>query len=170
MIAHAFAQIDRRLAQSELEELFARTVKDYDQNIAVDTALYPGVRASLDAFQDDGWILAVCTNKPIRQASKLLKELEIDHHFVTVTGADSFAFKKPDPRHLLQTVDLAGGRRGQAVMVGDTQTDFLAAQNAKMPVVAVDFGYSDVPVETFEPNRVISSFDALMAEASALLG
>ena len=30
-----------------------------------------------------------------------------------------------------------------------------------MPVVAVDFGYTDLPVETFAPDRVISHFDEL---------
>ncbi|VFU07062.1 protein of unknown function [Methylocella tundrae] len=30
-----------------------------------------------------------------------------------------------------------------------------------MPVVAVNFGYTDLPVETFKPDRVIAHFDEL---------
>lgn len=168
MITHAYALNDERIEQGRLEELFAETVEDYDQNIAVDTVLYSGVRTSLEAFQKNGWLLAVCTNKPIRQARNLLQELNINHQFAAVTGVDSFEYKKPDPRHLIRTIELAGGSTELAVMVGDTRTDIFAARNAGIPVVAVDFGYSDVHVETFAPNRVISSFDELFSEASAL--
>ncbi len=64
---------------------------------------------------------------------------------------------------------MAGGRTKQAVMVGDTHTDVLTAQNAGIPVVAMDLGYSDIRVEKFEPDRVISSFDDLYSEAAVLV-
>ena len=37
-----------------------------------------------------------------------------------------------------------------------------------MPVVAVDFGYTDVPVAELGPDRVISHFDALDEAVRAL--
>jgi phosphoglycolate phosphatase len=37
-----------------------------------------------------------------------------------------------------------------------------------VPVIAVDFGYTDVPVKDLGPDRVISHYDAL-AEAVAAL-
>lgn len=169
MIAHAFALNNTPCEPRDLKQLFDDTVKDYDQNIAVKTELFPGVRSSLETFQNNGWLLAVCTNKPIKQARKLLAELNIEDVFSAVTGGDSFEFKKPDPSHLIRTIESAGGNTERAVMVGDTQTDIFAAQNADIPVVAVAFGYSDVDVQTLAPNRVISSFDALYAEASGLL-
>jgi len=169
MIAHAFSLADRQPKQRDLEHMFDVTVRDYDQNIAVQTTLYSGVENALKAFKSNGWLLAVCTNKPIAQTQKLLGRLNIDGFFDAVAGADSFEFKKPDPKHLIQTIEMAGGCIKQAVMVGDTQTDIFAAKNANVPVVAVDFGYSDVHVKTFAPDRVISNFDALYAEAAALL-
>ena len=169
MIKHAYDLRGGRLEQRKLDELFAETVEDYDRNIAVDTVLYPGVRRSIEEFQTSGWLLAICTNKPIKQATKLLDLLNLSPNFAAVTGVDSFEFKKPDPRHLTRTIELAGGRTEQAVMVGDTKTDIYAAQNAGIPVVAVDFGYSDVHVSTLKPNRVISSFDALHLEATSLI-
>jgi hypothetical protein len=38
-----------------------------------------------------------------------------------------------------------------------------------VPMIAVDFGYSDVPVEELGPDRVISHFDQLMEACDALL-
>lgn len=169
MITHAFALTDIQPEQGDLENMFDVTVRDYDQNIAVETTLYSGVKNALEAFQSNGWLLAVCTNKPIVQTQKLLGALNIDGFFDAVAGVDSFEFKKPDPRHLIQTIEMAGGSIKHAVMVGDTQTDILTAKNANVPVVAVDFGYSDVHVKTLAPNRVISNFDALYSEAASLL-
>ena len=169
MIAQACAESCLSFAQQDLDDAFNATVKDYDQNIAVDTALYPGVTASLEVFRSNGWLLAICTNKPVAQATKLLGALNIEHQFSAITGFDSFAFKKPDPRHLTRTIELAGGRTDRAIMVGDTKTDVLTAQNAGIPVVAVDFGYSDLDVRTLAPSGVISGFDALFAQAAKLV-
>ena len=46
-------------------------------------------------------------------------------------------------------------------MVGDSATDIRTARAAGVPVIAVDFGYADMPVATLGPDRVISSFAAL---------
>jgi phosphoglycolate phosphatase len=55
-------------------------------------------------------------------------------------------------------------------MVGDSGTDIATARAAGIPVVAVDFGYTEVPVRDLKPDRVISHFDALPAAVSELLG
>ena len=55
-------------------------------------------------------------------------------------------------------------------MVGDSRTDIEAARAAGTPVIAVDFGYTDVPVAELGPDRVISHFDALFDAAQGLLG
>ena len=81
--------------------------------------------------------------------------------FAAICGKDTFHVSKPDGRALLMTIEKAGGRHDNAIMVGDSKTDIETAQNAGIPVVAVDFGYSDHPVATYKPNRVISHFDAL---------
>lgn len=57
----------------------------------------------------DGWILAVCTNKPIGLARVLLDRLGIAGRFRAVLGADSLAIRKPHPGHLMETIKQAGG-------------------------------------------------------------
>jgi phosphoglycolate phosphatase len=46
-------------------------------------------------------------------------------------------------------------------MVGDSQTDIATARAALMPVVAVDFGYTDVPVRELGPDKIISHYSYL---------
>ncbi|VTZ25772.1 Phosphoglycolate phosphatase (fragment) [Methylocella tundrae] len=62
---------------------------------------------------------------------------------------------------MLHTIAKAGGDPRRAIMVGDSKTDIETARNAEVPVVAVNFGYTDLPVETFKPDRVIAHFDEL---------
>jgi phosphoglycolate phosphatase len=70
---------------------------------------------------------------------------------------------------LRQTVLKAGGDPGRALMVGDSATDVNTARAAGLPVIAVDFGYTEIPVPLLKPDRIISHFEALPAAVSELL-
>jgi phosphoglycolate phosphatase len=53
-------------------------------------------------------------------------------------------------------------------MIGDSKTDIDTARNAGVPVVAVNFGYTSEPVDTFKPDRVIGHYDELWGAVEAL--
>jgi len=76
---------------------------------------------------------------------------------------------KPDPAMLRATIARAGGELDLAVMVGDSMTDVATARNAGIPIVAVDFGYTQTPPHEFGADRLISHFDALPAAVDALV-
>jgi phosphoglycolate phosphatase len=106
--------------------------------------------------------MAVCTNKTEGMAVRLLTALGMAHRFAAITGQDTFAFRKPDPRHLTRNHRARRRRSGtSSVMVGDSRTDIDTAKAAGIPVVAVDFGYTERHVREFEPSRIISHFDEL---------
>lgn len=169
MIELAYTINDKPLLPQLLSELIDEFMEDYWHNICVDTVMYEGTEAVLKQFRANNWLLGVCTNKPIDMAEKLLHELGIKPIFSSITGANSFEFRKPDPRHLLKTIELAGGTAERAIMIGDSQTDILTAQNAKIPVVAVDFGYTEQPVATFNPDIVISHYSQLYATVATFI-
>lgn len=170
MIARAYAFHATALEQQIHDELFDLFLDDYEQNIAVHTVLFEGASAVIDHFSEEGFVLAVCTNKPQRLALKLLEELGVRTRFAAITGGDTYPWRKPDPRHLLGTVELAGGNSANAIMIGDSRTDIDTAKAAGMPVIAVDFGYTDMPVQTFSPDIVISRFDELPRAVQTILG
>jgi phosphoglycolate phosphatase len=147
--------------EARLDALFADFVAHYEEHIADESTLYPGVTAALDRFSDAGWGFAVCTNKIEYPSVLLLTALGVADRFAAICGKDTFDVSKPDGEALLRTVAKAGGDPRRAVMVGDSKTDIDTAKNAGIPVVAVNFGYTDLPVETYEPDRVIGHFDEL---------
>lgn len=161
MIERAVAHAGAPLSKAKIDEMFNDFLIHYDAHIADASTLFPGVTAALDRFSDAGWRLAVCTNKITASSRLLLKALGVADRFAAICGKDSFPVSKPDARALLSTIQKAGGERDGTIMVGDSKTDIETAQNAKVPVVAVDFGYSDQHVSAYKPNRVISHFDAL---------
>ncbi len=168
MLQSAFAVAGRPLAPARLEELFATYLGIYDAHIADESRPYPGAVEALDCFAADNWRLAVCTNKTEGLARKLLTLLGLAERFVAITGQDTFGFRKPDPRHLTETIRLAGGSDDNAVMVGDSRTDVDTARAARIPVVAVDYGYSTVPVDQLGATRVISRLADLYGAVSGI--
>ena len=53
-------------------------------------------------------------------------------------------------------------------MIGDSAIDIRTARAAGIPVIAVDFGYSERPVSEFGPDRIISHFAQLPASVAAI--
>jgi phosphoglycolate phosphatase len=170
LIKRGFAASGRTLDPPTLEALFADFLAHYNAHIVVRTRLYPGVDNALAAFARAGWRQAVCTNKIEGSAKLLIAKLGIADRFAFICGQDTFGIGKPDPTPLLKTIAASGGASDRAIMVGDSATDIKTARAAGLPVIAVNFGYSDVPVAELGPDRVISHFDELANACRALLG
>lgn len=144
-----------------VDALFPRLLTAYEAKLAVETRLFDGAAAALDRLAGDGWRLAVCTNKPERLAALLLEALGIAGRFGALIGADTLAWRKPDPRPLLETIARVGGDPSRAVLVGDTVTDRDAARAAAIPCVLVGFGPGGAGVERLVPEAMIGHFDEL---------
>lgn len=162
LIERGFALYGKILPENLLEELYHDFLDHYHDHLADETVLFPGVLAALDRLEADGWRMAICTNKLERHSRTLLDALGVSHRFAAICGKDTFSVFKPDPGHLTQTIALAGGQTDSAIMVGDSRTDIDTAKAAGIPVVAVSFGYTNVPVQELEPTVVIDHFDELL--------
>jgi phosphoglycolate phosphatase len=141
---------------------------DYGAHAAVETRAYPGVAAGLRSLAAEGWRLAVCTNKPEAMAHSLLAAVDLGPLFAAIGGGDSFPVRKPDPRHLLATLQAAGGQPGRAVMAGDHANDVAAARSAGLPCIFAAWGYG--PAAMAEGAVAIAhDFGELVAIARRLL-
>lgn len=161
LVQRGFEAAGRELTPARSDELFRVFITHYGQHLCEQSRLYPFVTEALDSLEADGFRLAVCTNKIEEHSRRLLDELGIGARFSAICGRDTFPFFKPDPRHLLMTIEAAGGDPSRAVMVGDSLTDIATAKAAGVPVVAVPFGYTDVPVAELGPDIVIARYDEL---------
>jgi phosphoglycolate phosphatase len=158
------------VAPDQLETLFDRFLTIYEGRIADESHLYPGVSNALEQLSVSGYRLAICTNKLEHQARSVTEKLGIAQHFSAICGRDTFAYAKPDARHLTETIGQSGGDPKRAIMIGDSITDIKTARNAGLPVIAVTFGYTATPVKMLNPDQIIDHYDALGVAIDALIG
>ena len=170
LIQRALRQQGVKVEPEREDEMFRAFLDHYETRIADESTLYPGVEAALDELERTGGAFAVCTNKIERPAKLLLQKLGVIERFAFICGQDTFGVAKPDPTPLLRTIEAAGATRAKTIMVGDSKTDIATARAAGVPVIAVDFGYTDRPVQEYSPDRVISHFDDLPKAAALLIG
>jgi phosphoglycolate phosphatase len=141
---------------------------DYSAHAAVETRPYRGVADALRSLAQEGWRLAVCTNKPETAARSVLAALGLAQYFAAIGGGDSFPVRKPDPAHLLATLQAAGGEPAHAVMAGDHANDVAAARGAGVPCIFAAWGYGPLAMAQGAV-AVAQDFPDLVAIARRLL-
>jgi phosphoglycolate phosphatase len=168
MIARGIEAEGRALEPPKVERMFNDFIAHYTAHVADRSQPFPGLVDALDHLAAGGYRFAVCTNKLERLSVLLLETLKLADRFEAICGQDTFGIQKPDPEILRRTISAAGGSPQRAIMIGDSLTDIRTARAASVPVIAVDFGYSDKPVSEFGPDRTISHFAQLPAAIAAI--
>src|SRR5688500_6846673 len=168
MIEPALVFEQRQFTAAAVDPLLKDFIAYYAAHVADRSQPFPGLAGALDRLAADGCRFAVCTNKLEGLSRLLLDALGLSARFAAICGQDTFGVQKPNPEILRRTIAQAGGSLARAVMVGDSATDIDTARAAGVPVIAVDFGYTETPVAELEADRVIGHFTDLPAAVSAL--
>lgn len=161
MLRLGFERLDGKVDEARIDAQYLYLLEYYAKNINVFTKLYQNVVPCLNALTQQGFLLGVCTNKPVGLADILLEKLGIDGYFGAVLGADSLPVRKPDPEHLFATIRQLGGAPDKSVLIGDTMTDRTTARAAKIPCVLVTFGPKSRDVVAMEPDALLDHYDDL---------
>ena len=169
LLERGFQAAGASLDRDHSDVLTARFIALYLERIADESAAFPQVPETLEALRGAGARLAVCTNKPTNLSIALLDALDLSRLFDAIIGPDAAPAAKPDARHLFAAIEAAGGERTRALLVGDSETDVKAARNAGVPVVAVSFGYTEIPCADLGADILIDGFKDLPAACARLL-
>jgi phosphoglycolate phosphatase len=168
MIERALIAEGRSVGEAELDRMFAIFIDHYRAHIADRSRPFPQVESVLQRLAGEGFRLAVCTNKLESLSVRLLDALNLSRYFAAICGQDTFGIQKPDPQMLRLTIRRAGGDVERAIMIGDSITDVRTARAANVPVIAVDFGYSEVAPAALDADCLINSFAELPHAIAAL--
>ena len=159
----------RAASVEDITRLLSDFIDYYAAHIADASRPFEGLESALDDLSACGYRLAVCTNKLEWLSKLLLDQLGLSTRFSAICGADTFGISKPDPAILQQTVARAGGQLSSAIMVGDAGPDIGVARRAGIPVIGVEFGYTEVPIADLKPDRLISHMRDLPAAVDSLM-
>jgi phosphoglycolate phosphatase len=125
-----------------IETLYQEFIIHYAANIAENSAPYPGLLPFLDKCKAQGFAMGVCTNKLESLSVRLLHALDMAKYFGAIVGPDTTGIAKPDPKPYFETAKRIGADPAHSLMFGDSETDIRTAHNAKVPSIAVTFGYT----------------------------
>jgi phosphoglycolate phosphatase len=154
------------MTEAMVEEGFPIFLDHYAAHVADHSRPWDGVEETLAALEAQGVRLAICTNKLEGLTHRFLDAMGWTGRFAAVVGGDTLPVRKPDPAPLFAAIERAGG--GPAAFVGDSITDTDTAKAAKVPCVALSFGFSDRPAEQLGADRLIHRFVDLIPALASL--
>ena len=124
------------------EELLVFYKAWYDDHCRIKTAPYEGILSLLHALKEQGFRLAIISNKPDSAVQELsasffpgLLELSV--------GESPATRRKPAPDTVLTAASQMGLSVDQCVYVGDSEVDIQTARNAGMDCISVTWGFRD---------------------------
>jgi phosphoglycolate phosphatase len=151
--------LDTKATEDNVQTGLQMFLSYYRAHMLDSTALYPGVRETLDRLSDCK--LAVLTNKPVHFSCAMLDGLGIYRHFTAVYGGNSFDHKKPDPVGIYQILSDTKGQREKTWMIGDSAVDVLTGRNAGVMTCGVTYGYATDTFKDAQPDFLIDRFSQL---------
>ena len=163
LLARALALVGAPpLADVEREELLARYQHIYGGFLGRHTRPFPGMEEGLTRLRQEGFQLAVVTNKATRFVRPHLEAAGIAAYFAVVIGGDDAPRKKPDAAPMLLAAQRLGVVPGRLLMVGDSGNDVAAARAAGCPVLVVPYGYREgLAVQDLAADGIVDSIAAV---------
>lgn len=124
----------------------------YNKNCLNDLVLYEGIKDLLDKLKDD-FILTVATNANSIYAKKMLSHLKIEKYFSSILGYNDVNKPKPNPDMINKILETHKIEKKNAQLVGDSNKDIVAAKNAGIDSILVNWGFSNHKENAIETIR-----------------
>jgi len=128
----------------------------YTKHHEHELVLYKGIKALLIALKEKGKSLAVATNAYRGSTIESLTHLEVIDLFDGIACYDDVLQGKPHPDMLYKLLDELNFTEADTLFIGDGPRDEMAAKEAKIDYIMVDWGFTD-----HTDKEVVGSVDAL---------
>lgn len=149
---------DTAYNELEYEQALKLFAKHYALTNGEESLVYDGVFDGLSAFKALGCRLAVVTNKPVEFAIPLLNKLRLASYFDIIIGGNSTDEKKPHPLPFTYACEQLAVAPKNALVIGDSNNDAIAARAAKIDVLLVPYGYTEgMDVQTLDVDGIVCS-------------
>ncbi len=152
-------------ANPAFEEAFAKFKEYYGVHCNDKTGAYDGILPLLRELKEEGYALAIVSNKP-DAAVRELSEIYFEGIIKVAIGEREGVMKKPAPDAVYAALAKLHMPKETAVYVGDSEVDVMTAKNAGLPCISVLWGFRD---EAFLRENGASQFAKTPAEVKAFL-
>ena len=152
--------------QSLVEPVYNSYRKKYSEVPYKYSRYMKGVENTLNYLFEKKIPMSVCTNKRQLVTEKLLGQMNIDHYFKVIVGAQDGIKLKPNKEMVDLVISNLNLDDFSYFMVGDTANDIEAARSAGIKSIFVSGGYTDKSAKVLNPDYVLKD----MGELSDFLG
>ncbi len=122
------------MAIEEVRKLFDSHMAVFNENLLA----FPDIPHTLQILKGKGVKLAIATNSHSTITENILSRLGIKGYFDAIMTGDKVLHGKPAPDMLLELLKILKVKPEEAIFVGDTDKDRLAAEAAKILFVGVN--------------------------------
>lgn len=117
----------------------------YRTHVRIKTQPFEGIPEAIDELKNQGFALAVVSNKSHGETEALVREFFGDAITISLGSLPDFP-KKPAPNGVLRVLTALGADADSAVYIGDSDVDVATAKNAGLFSIGVTWGYRDKAV------------------------
>lgn len=147
--------VKESLPKGVSEEEFKNIHRDYQEyymkNNNILTNPYPGIIELLEELKENGYLLAVVSNKDDHDV-KMLNKDKFKGLIEIAIGARKGEPVKPDPHLIKIALKKLNLKSEEVIYVGDSDVDILTANNANIKMITVSWG--------FRPYEVLLKYQA----------
>ena len=131
------------ISGEQFEKIFEEFRTYYTEHCQIKTRAYDGIMELLLKLKQGGYAMAIVSNKNHGAVTEL-NEIYFKDYIEAAIGQKDGIRKKPAPDTVLQALKELGKEKETAVYVGDSEVDFMTAENTGMDCVLVTWGFRTV--------------------------
>lgn len=154
LLERALPENDR--SANNLQDIRAHFMQYYTAHSSDLTAPYPGIMDLLLKLQAMNMPMAVASNKYQQGTEALVKHYFPEIKFSAVFGQREGVAVKPDPTIVEDILAITKTDKVDVLYVGDSGVDMQTANNAKVDVAGVSWGFRPISeLQTYSPTFII---------------
>jgi len=115
----------------------------YTQNHEKELVLYQHIDKLLANLKEKGFKMAIATNSYRNSTIESLSHLKILDYFESLACYDDVGRGKPAPDMLEKNLKDLKATSEEALFIGDSERDMLAAKSANIDYIMINWGFSD---------------------------
>lgn len=156
---HAYSKIGMGISSREKVDALLNPIYDrYDSDACSRWSLREGVKELLSKLETHGIACALVSNIGRKSVEELLKKFGLADRFCAVVTRDEVAYMKPDGEGILRALVELGRSGTDALMVGDSLSDLMAARDAEISVALITGGETlQRPLGSWRPDYLVTS-------------
>ena len=153
--------VPENISETEFEQVFEEFKNYYTEHCQIKTCAYDGVMPLLKHLDENGYAMAIVSNKNHAAVCEL-NDIYFKDYIEVAIGQKDGIRKKPAPDTVVQALKELGKTKERAVYVGDSEVDFATAKNSGMDCVLVTWGFRNLEeLKEFQPVAFVETAEQL---------